>query len=208
VALTTFTRRLAGMLRPQPPRDARAGRMVAVIECVLNQNARDAGAAIFLAMNGALLELCRQYDVGIVQMPCPEIACLGFERKRPPGTSIRQTLDTETGRQCCAKIGAEVADRLANYARAGYQVLAILGGNPQSPGCAVHVGNDALLPESGVLMQELQAELRKRGLEIPFRGLRDADAEQLKQDLDWLRVVFATAGRDIQQGTKGIEKRR
>lgn len=182
--------------------------MVAVIECVLNQNARDAGAAIFLAMNGALLELCRQYDVGIVQMPCPEIACLGFERKRPPGTSIRQTLDTETGRQCCAKIGAEVADRLAVYADQGYRVLAILGGNPQSPGCAVHVGNDALLPESGVLMQELQAELRKRGLEIEFRGLRDADAALLKLDMDWLSGVFAAADREIQHGTKGAEKRR
>ena len=181
--------------------------MVAVIECVLNQNARDAGAAIFPAMNGALLDLCRQYDVGIVQMPCPEIACLGFERKRPPGTSIRQALDTETGRQCCAKIGAEVADRLSAYADQGYRVLAILGGNPQSPGCAVHVGTEGLLPESGVLMQELQAELRKRGLEIPFRGLRDADAEQLKQDLDWLRGVFSAAEWDTQQGTKGAEKR-
>jgi hypothetical protein len=101
----------------------------------------------------------------------------------------------------------QVVDRLATYADAGCQLLAVLGGNPLSPGCAVHDGGDALLPESGVLMRELQTELRKRGLEIPFRGLRDADAEQLAQDLDGLRGMFAEAGQAIQAKVKsGGEK--
>jgi predicted secreted protein len=182
--------------RPQrvPTIDGRGRRLVAVIECVLNQNARDAGAASFPAMNWALIDLCREYDVGILQMPCPEIACLGFERARPPGTSIRQALDTETGRQCCARLSVQVTERLTTYIGEGCGVYAVLGGNPQSPGCAVHNGRDALLPESGVLMRELQIELRKRGLEIPFRGLRDANVEQLKRDLNWLREVFDEAG--------------
>jgi len=197
--LKVLARKLIRNARTERRDDARGRRLVAVIECVLNQNARDAGAANFPAMNWTLIDLCREYDVGILQMPCPEIACLGFDRARPPGTSIRQALDTALGRQCCAGIGMQVANRLATYAGNGCQVLAVLGGNPQSPGCAVHNGSDALLPESGVLMWELQTELRKLGLEIPFRGMRDANAEQLAQDLDWLREVFAEAGQTIQE---------
>jgi predicted secreted protein len=202
--LKVLARKITRRPQPVPAIDGRGRRLVAVIECMLNQNARDAGAASFPAMNWALVDLCREYDVGIVQMPCPEIACLGFDRARPPGTSIRQALDTQAGRQCCANLGVEVVDRLATYADAGCQLLAILGGNPQSPGCAVHDRGDALLPESGVLMRELQTELRKRGMEIPFRSLRDADAELLKQDLDGLREVFVAAGQDIQQEQKGL----
>ena len=191
--LKVLARKLIRNARTERREDARGRRLVAVIECVLNQNARDAGAANFPAMNRMLIDLCREYDVGILQMPCPEIACLGFDRARPPGTSIRQALDTETGRQCCARLSAQVADRLTSYAGEGCQVFAVLGGNSQSPGCAVHNGSDALLPDSGVLMRELQIELRKRGLEIPFRGLRDANVEQLTRDLNWLREVFDEA---------------
>lgn len=205
--LKSLARKITGRTQRVPAIDGRGRRLVAVIECVLNQNSRDAGAASFPAMNWALLDLCQEYDVGILQMPCPEIACLGFERARLHGQSIRQALDTETGRQCCARLGVQVVDRLVTYADAGCQLLAIIGGNPQSPGCAVHDGGAALLPESGVLMRELQTELRKRGIEIPFLNLRDADTEQLAQDLDGLRGKFAEAGQTIQAEDKtGGEK--
>jgi hypothetical protein len=45
------------------PGDQRSQRLVAVIECALNQNARDAGAASYPALNKALLTLCMRYDV-------------------------------------------------------------------------------------------------------------------------------------------------
>ncbi len=81
--------------------DQRNNRVVAVIECILNQNARDPGAAAYPAMNFEVIGLCMKYHVGMVQIPCPEIACLGFLRKRKSGQSIREVLDTESGRECC-----------------------------------------------------------------------------------------------------------
>lgn len=178
-------------LMPQrEPQDARGRRLVAVIDCMLNQNARDAGAASFEAMSWDVLSLCREHGVGVLQMPCPEIACLGHARARPPGQSIRQALDTASGRQGCARLGAEMADRLQAYVNAGCRVEAVLGGNPQSPGCAVHHGDQALAAESGIFMLALQAELRGRGLEIPFHGMRDADPQLFAQDLQWLRGVL------------------
>jgi predicted secreted protein len=176
---------------PTAPHDPRGRRMVAVIDCMLNQNARDAGAARFAAMAWDVVQICHEHGVGIVQMPCPEIACLGAARARPAGLSLRAAVDTPAGRQCCAQISTDVADRLQGYVDAGYSVLAVLGGNPQSPGCAVHQGAGELAPRSGVLMLALQAELRRRGLEIQFRGMRDSDTAAWAQDLQWLRQTLA-----------------
>jgi predicted secreted protein len=173
--------------------DIRGRRFVAVIDCILNQNVRDCGAARFPAMNLELVQLCHAHRVGIVQMPCPEIAALGFKRKRPPGQSIRDALDTEAGRRRCADLAVEVSDRVEFYLTEGYKLLAILGGNPRSPGCAVHAGNHGLRCNSGVFMQALETELRKRNHTPAFRGIRDHDPELLRQDLQWLRDLLESA---------------
>lgn len=163
---------------------------MAVIECLLNQNARDPGAASFAALTWDLVRLCHEHDVGLLQMPCPEMACLGLARTRPCGQSIRAAMLTPASRQGCAQLSADVAERIEAFVSADYQVLAVLGGNPQSPGCAVHRKGADLQPASGALMLALQAELRQRGLEIPFRAVRDSDAQLLAEDLHGLRTLF------------------
>ena len=180
------------------PRDGRSRRLVAVIECALNQNARDAGAASYPAVNKALLRLCLRYDVGIVQIPCPEMRFLGLARQRPPGKSIRDVLDTPAGCQCCLMISQDLANTLLDYQNNGCRLLAILGGNPQSPGCAVHTQLDASDPgclavESGVLMRILQEELHRQGIDVPFRGMRDCHPGWLNEDLHWLEALFRDA---------------
>jgi predicted secreted protein len=192
---TTLLKKLLGLVKPpglaDRVEDVRSCRFVAVIDCILNQNARDCGAARFPAMNFALLQLCHEHRVGVLQMACPEIAALGFKRERKPGQTIREALDNEAGRRCCAEIACAEADRIGFYLAQGYELLAILGGNPRSPGCAVHDGTDGLRIDSGVFMKALQAELRNRNLDAPFKGMRDSDPDLLRQDLQWLREVFA-----------------
>jgi predicted secreted protein len=173
--------------------DIRGRRFVAVIDCVLNQNVRDSGAARFPAMNLELIQLCHAHHVGIVQMPCPEIAALGFKRARLPGQSIRDALDTEAGRRRCAALAVEVSERVETCLAAGYELLAILGGNPRSPGCAVHAGDHGLSCDAGVFMQALETELRKRNHAPTFRGIRDHDPELLRQDLQWFRDLLESA---------------
>jgi predicted secreted protein len=171
--------------------DNRSQRLAVVIECILNQNARDAGAADFPALNRQILQLCDEYDVGILQIPCPEMKCLGFERKRRKGRSIRDVLDTQEGRGCCRKISVDIADRVQEYLNQGYAIVSILGGNPKSPGCAVHYDGDKIAPQSGVLIRELYDEFEKRRIEAPFRGIRDYDRELLAEDIEWVRKTFA-----------------
>lgn len=179
-------------------RDARGGRFVAVIECILNQNARDQGAAVSPAVNAAVLALCARHGVGLLQMPCPEIRALGPNRERPAGTGIRENLDTPSGRRCCRDISEEVVARVREYLDQGVELLAILGGNPLSPGCAVHPsasGKGHLDASSGILMRELADALEAASISVPFRGIRDGNAEQMEEDLHWLEGLFRGAGR-------------
>lgn len=164
--------------------------MVAVIECVVNQNVRDAGAARSAALSWEALSLCHAHGVGLLVMPCPEIACLGPARRRAPGVSIGTAMRTADGVQGCASLAAAVAERIQASLDAGTEVLAVLGGNEHSPGCAVHETTDPRALPAGVFIQALQGVLRRRGLAIPFRGLRDADPARLAEDLDWLRALL------------------
>jgi len=177
----------------KPKKDPRNGRLVFLIECHLNQNARDLGAAENPAVTQEVIALLADAGIGMAQIPCPEIACLGFERQRPPGKSIRQALGASQPAACCQRLAVATADRIQCYLAQKFDVLGVLGGNEQSPGCAVHSTNATdtqLSDRSGIFMQALASELAHRGLEIKFHGMRDADAELLNEDLNWLRNQF------------------
>ena len=174
----------------RPKTDPRNGRLVFLIECLMNQNARDDGAAESPACTKEVIKLLVDAEIGMVQIPCPEIACLGFERRRSSGQSIREALETSDATTCCQSLAVTTAERIQCYVNQGFEVLAVLGGNEQSPGCAVHtLGNGAtqLTDRSGVFMKMLAVELTQRGFQIQFHGIRDADTRLLQEDLEWLR---------------------
>jgi predicted secreted protein len=184
--------------RTTSPHDGRGGRVVAVIHCHLNQNARDAGAACAPAITPGLLELCLQHRTGIVQMPCPEATALGLERQRQPGERIREALDTAHGRAVCRELSLQVTETLQQYLGAGCRVAAIIGGNGESPGCAVHPERapgsaTRLAASSGIFMKELALELALRGLEIPFVAFRDADSALLTADVQTLNDIIGSS---------------
>ena len=181
--------KMASIMGIQTAHDGRSKRFVAAIECILNQNARDMGAATYPAMNGKILQICMDYDVGILQIPCPEMAFLGLDRKRPQGQSLRAAMNTNSGHLCCQKLSVELADRVEDYVNNGYNFLAVLGGNVESPGCAVHYGNAGLAHNSGIFMQEFYKELQNRHIIIPFRGIRDINDKMLQEDMIWLKQL-------------------
>ncbi len=180
--------------RFRKPCDHSSHRFVVVIDCILNQNARDLGAATYPSMNKALVELCMQHDVGLFQIPCPEMAFLGFERKRALGQSIREALDTQEGRDCCRKLSVDLTNRIEDLISNKNKIVAVLGGNPESPGCAIHMvssgRNELMAEKSGVFMKAFHQELCRRNIEVPFRGMRDCRPGWIKQDLAWLEKLF------------------
>jgi predicted secreted protein len=174
------------LFRRRPAHDPRSRKVVVLIECHLNQNARDRGAARYPAVNRELDDVLRGADVGCVQIPCPEMHCLGLARERPDGVSLREAMETPASRKRCRDLARAVADRIEDYDRNGVEVVAVLGGDVDSPGCAVHEDATGLAPRSGVFMQELSAEIRSRGLSVLFRGIRESSPEAFESDLRWL----------------------
>lgn len=176
--------------------DRRSRKMVAVINCVINHSARAEGAARYAGVNHDVLDILRKHGVGVIQMPCPEMVCLGLPRARATGLSIRDVLDTPTGRSRCEELSRGVVDTILEFQRHGYAVLAILGGDVGSPGCAVPAPQEANgepIPGGrwGVFTGALRNELSRREVSIPIRGIRDSAPETLQADMAWLDGVLA-----------------
>jgi len=176
--------------------DQRSRRMVAVIHCILNHNARDREVARYPGINHDVVAVLRKHRVGVIQMPCPEMTCLGLLRTRNSGSSIRDVLDTPQGRSCCQKLSISVADTIEEFQRHGYTVAAVLGGDVGSPGCAVPYP----LPEDaapvagsnwGVFIGALVNELSRRRIHLPVRGIRDSAWETMLEDIEWLDAVLS-----------------
>ena len=201
MSLSRAARSLVGRVtgrRTAAPEDSRGGRILLVIECLLNQNARDQGAAVCPAMSRELVALCQEHDVGLVQIPCPEIRALGWHRRRPAGHSIRQALDTAAGRASCRELARETVGRIQQYREGGIRPLGVVGGNALSPGCAVHHGREGdtsgpLQQGSGLLMTALRRALDDNGMTIPIVPLRDADEAARSRDLERLRKMLEQA---------------
>ena len=60
--------------------DVRSQKVVLIAHCLLNQNSISDGTAVYPAAFKDMIQMFLDADVGIVQMPCPELCCLGLDR--------------------------------------------------------------------------------------------------------------------------------
>lgn len=60
--------------------DVRSGKVVLVAHCILNQNSRVLGLAQHPAVVSEIVDTLTKHNIGIIQMPCPEISFTGLKR--------------------------------------------------------------------------------------------------------------------------------
>jgi uncharacterized protein YbbK (DUF523 family) len=124
-------------------------------------------------------------ELGIVQMPCPELACLGLDRQADPrldatieseDTRVAARMNEAPAREVCERLAAEVAQQVGEYTRHGFEVVGILGING-SPTCGLETNwRDGAEPAGpGVFILALMGRLEAEGLAIPFRGVKASD---------------------------------
>ena len=65
--------------------DGRSKRVIFLAHCLLNQNAISDGTAEVPAAHREILRTVLDARAGVVQMPCPELCCLGLDRGDPKG---------------------------------------------------------------------------------------------------------------------------
>ena len=164
--------------------DGRSRRVLFAAHCLLNQNAISDGTADFPAAHAEIVRLLLDAQVGIVQMPCPELCCLGLDRGNALGarspvvvenTRIRREMEKPPAAQQLAGLVRQVVWQVRQYRQNGFEVLGIVGMD-RSPCCGVNTTSDRdrELPGRGVFMEALQAALRAEGLSVPVVGIKAA----------------------------------
>jgi predicted secreted protein len=147
-----------------------------VAHCLLNQNSKTDGGARCPGVYSPLVEQLRDAGWEIQQMPCPELAFTGLNRF----WAVKEQLDTTVYRRHCRRIASAVAGAIEVHLRRGQEVIVVgIEGSP-SMGVAITSsdparsgrphwpeGSDELAPGRGILVEELIAELERRGVPAP-----------------------------------------
>ena len=168
--------------------DKRSKRVVLVIHCILNHNARIDECAYYPGAMPEIVQALLDAGVGIVQLPCPELHCLGLDRSGRIGDGkqigIREALLGDSAEACRALVKGVMRDVL-EYHKHGFAVVGVIG-NDGSPACGVDYTwyDSGFAPGPGAFMILLQEELHAAGLDLPFVATqdhhRDARLERIK----------------------------
>ena len=165
--------------------DGRSKKVVFIAHCLLNQNAISDGTAVCPAAYKGLIELFLNEDVGIIQLPCPELCCLGIDRGNVNGaeddvvvenTRIRKEMQSKDTNIKLQRLVDYVMLQIFEYHKYGFKIVGIIGAN-RSPNCGVDSTSDcnAEIEGKGVFMVELSKRIKDAGLSIPMTGLRGTD---------------------------------
>jgi predicted secreted protein len=168
--------------------DARSKTIIFVAHCILNQNSISDGTANYPGTITEIIELLNKSGIGIVQLPCPELICLGLDRGNIKGcdspvmvenTRIRKLMEQEPAKSKIRQLVEQVVFQISEYVRYGFDIKGIVGIN-RSPSCGVDTtskGNREVAGE-GVFIEELRNKLEKNNINLRFVGIKSSEPEK------------------------------
>ena len=171
--------------------DGRSRRVIFLAHCLLNQNAISDGTAEVPAAHRKILRTILDAQAGVVQMPCPELCCLGLDRGDPEGgerpvvaenTRIRRAMGRPEAAAWLRELTGQVVWQIQEYQRHGFTVLGIVGVD-RSPCCGVNTTSDQdrELPGWGVFIAAIQAAIKAAGLTVPVIGVKPSAPDALER---------------------------
>ena len=163
-----------------------------VAHCLLNQNSKVGDGAHCPGVYSPIVDVLREKGWRIEQMPCPELAFSGLNRF----WGVREQYDTAAYRRHCARLAAAVAAAIGVRVGQGEEIVLI--GVEGSPSMGVHItssdpargglpewpeGTAELTSGEGIFIEELRAELGRRGIAAGLGGETHAlpDHDELTQ---------------------------
>ena len=158
--------------------DARSRTVAFVCHCLLNQNAKVEPLANHRGVFEPLVRELLDTGVGIIQLPCPELALFGVAR--PLGTDTVEQYDTPGYREACRAIAASTVKNMQAYLRENYRVACLLGVEG-SPSCSVDTrpvlrdGDRVTVAGPGLLIEELQQAMDEALMSVPIIGVPECD---------------------------------
>lgn len=153
--------------------DARSGKVVFLSHCILNLNSRIVNEGDFPAMFEPLVDYLKLKQVGMIQMPCPELYCLGLGRR-----AVRVGLESPAGSKRLERMIDDQIYTIQEYLFQGFEVVGILG-KQGSPACGVTRTwlDNRQQDGQGVWIRELKKRLATEKLEIPVIGVADYEQD-------------------------------
>ncbi len=179
--------------------DARSKKIVLISHCILNQNSISDGTADYPGTNESILKLLVESKAGIIQMPCPEILCLGLDRGDIHGgerevvvenTRIRKELKKATSTEIINNFVNQVIFQIEEYIKNGFKIMGIIGIN-RSPSCGVNTisKNDQEVAGEGVFIEILRKSLEEKGIIIDMIGIKASEIEKALIDVKRLMDI-------------------
>lgn len=130
--------------------DGRSKKVAFVAHCLLNQNSISDGTAVYPAAFKDVIHTLLDADIGIVQLPCPELCCLGLDRGNPDGanvpvveenTRIRRPMKEAAAANKLSALVDHTMLQINEYCSKGFVIVGIIGAN-RSPNCGVETTSD------------------------------------------------------------------
>jgi len=131
-------------------------KIIFVPHCILNPNIRSDSKTA-----KEIINLFTESEIGIVQLPCPELEY--------NGKLIKEIKNREKYREYCKKLSLKILKNVKKYLDAHYKVLGILGVE-FSPTCGVHriKNGKRIVPRKGIFIEELEKEMQKKNFQVPI----------------------------------------
>ena len=137
--------------------DSRGKRVILVAHCLLNQNAKIDRCAFYPGVIREATQLIMDSGAGMLQIPCPEMICLGLDRQANPQSSA--SVEEEDIRVAEAMKDAGVSSKMTSlagdliyqvlqYRKHGFDVQGLVGING-SPTCAMETTWHSDGPQAG-----------------------------------------------------------
>jgi predicted secreted protein len=185
--------------------DLRSWRVIFLSHCLLNQNAKVRGIAKYPGVHKPLIDLLCEHDIGIFQMPCPEMSYLGPMR----WGQVKDQYNTPMFRHHCENLATEVLEQAQEYRRAGYDLIGfvMVDGSPvcglnrtaqpitegeQWGGMVWYTPEQRFVQDKGVFCEILQEEAQKRDLgDLPFLALPEVEeVGSLDEALEKIKAIL------------------
>ncbi|HJO95502.1 MAG TPA: hypothetical protein QF753_19050 [Victivallales bacterium] len=163
--------------------DKRSRKVIILAHCILNQNAKlDRLVTSYSGTISEVANIIVNSGVGILQMPCPELLCLGLDRDCIKGTfptieaektRVGRKMSDFTFKEQCSNIADNIVYQIEEYTTNNFNILGIVGVNC-SPTCGTEttwIDNDEVKGQ-GIYIQILEEKLKDKGLKVPIKGIK------------------------------------
>jgi len=168
--------------------DVRSKKVIFIAHCLLNQNSISDGTAVYPAGVKEIINLLVNSEIGIIQLPCPELLCLGLDRGNINGaleavvkenSRIRKMLENENCNSKIESLSNQVVLQILEYKKNNFDIKGIIGLN-RSPSCGVETTskNNLEVEGFGVFMERLIEKIKSHKIKINVIGIKPSEIEK------------------------------